>query len=262
MVLKKFDKAQSRLIDLLCLKILVIDGPDYCYDIYKKLKKGILPHALERKRMEPFKLYNNRVGRSLDRLEKQGFIEKEKQQRKSKKGPPRIFCHTTFHGLLHILEFHKESWGYINEIARKHVDKLPLIFGEWEYFGKKGVKDKVIEAMKAFCKTYVPYAYTSGRFERTNELFLREDMTRAILYFHLNLITLPPLNKASEQVRQQIFEREKMKTFEWVRIWLENRKLEQYLTRELDEDEREHEERLRNIRLVKEYIRSLKGISG
>jgi len=252
-------KQKNRLIDLLCLKILARDGTHWGYDIYIKLKKGELPRFLEKEKIEPFPFHSSTVSRSLERLEKQGFIIKAEQPVKSKKGPPNIPCTLTLFGLLRVLEISKELWGYIDEIAAKHANKLPLIFGEWNYFKEKRVEGKVLEAMKIFCKTYVPYMYTSRGLAKTDE-FLREDLTRNILFFHLGLITLPPLNKASEQIRQQIFEREKMKTFDWVKVWFENEKLRQYLTKELDEDEREHERRLRGNKLVREYIKNLGSI--
>ncbi|MGB9693267.1 MAG: hypothetical protein ACPLYF_00320, partial [Fervidobacterium sp.] len=135
-------------------------------------------------------------------------------------------------------------------------------FKQWKYFEKKGVKDRVIEAMKASCKTYVPYQYTQGKFQRTDEQFLRESMTFSILYFHMNFITLlPQLYGMPEQAKQQILEREKSKTLEWVKIWYDNPKLRRYLMMELDRDERESEERFKNVKLVREYIKNLESIS-
>lgn len=125
-------------------------------------------------------------------------------------------------------------------------------------FRKKGVKGKVIEAMKNFCITYVPYKFAGrGRLERTDEPLLQELMTHSTLYFHLSFITLPPLNKAPEQVRQYIFEREKKKALEWVKIWFGKQKLKLYLNEELDKYEREHEERLKNIKILRTYIRNI-----
>lgn len=262
LVSKKFTplsrEEKTLLMDLLCLLILAKDGPDWCYNIYKKLKKIELPRALNRKKKKPFKLWLSTVGRALDRLESQKLIKKEEKIRKLEKGHPKRIYHLNFHGLLYLLEFYKESWAHIDDIAIKHLDKLPLIFGEWEYFGEKGVKGKVIEAMKNFCITYVPYKFAGrGRLERTDEPLLIELMTHSTLYFDLGFITRPPLNKASEQIRHRIFEREKKKALEWVKIWFGNQKLKLYLNEELDKYERGHEEGLRNIKILREYIQSL-----
>jgi hypothetical protein len=59
-------------------------------------------------------------------------------------------------------------------------------------------------------------------------------------------------------MKKQIFERERVKTFDWAKVWYENERLKEYLVKELDYDEREHEIRLTGIRLVKEYIKNLK----
>lgn len=57
-------------------------------------------------------------------------------------------------------------------------------------------------------------------------------------------------------MRQYIFEREK-KAFEWVKIWFGKQKLKLYLNEELDKYEREHEERLKNIKILRTYIRNI-----
>jgi hypothetical protein len=239
---------------------LARDGTEWSYDICSKLKKGELSRFLKKAKIKPFPFYCTMVDRSLERLVKQGFITKVNQPVKSKKGPPRILCTLTLFGLLRLLEISKESWGYIDDIVTKHADKLPLIFGEWEHFREKHVERKVIEALKIFCKTYVPYMYASEGLDKIDD-FLREDLTRSILYFHLGLITLPPLDRASDEMKKQIFERERVKTFDWAKVWYENERLKEYLVKELDYDEREHEIRLTGIRLVKEYIKSLKSTS-
>ena len=252
-------KEKPLFLQLLCLLILARDGRDWCYDIYKKLKKNELPNALLRRRKKPFEIYLSKVGLALNELASLGLIRKGKKVMKLKKGHRKRMYYITFHGLLYVLEFYKESWRHIDEIAKKHADKLPLIFRQWEYFGEKGVKDKVIEAMRVFCKAYAPYQYTLGKWKRTDELFLREDMTRSVLFFYLNFITLPPLlSRVSQEARQQVLEREKRKTLEWVNIWLGKPKLKQYLTMELGRDEKEYKERLNNVRFVKEYIENLK----
>lgn len=249
-------KQKGHVIDLLCLKIMAKDGIEWSYDLYIKLKKSQLPSFLKNTKIKPFKFYYSMVDRSLQRLEKYGFIRKAKQRVKSKKGPPKILCTLTLLGLLRLLEINKESWGYIDEIATKHADKLPLIFGEWEHFKKNYAESKVIDALKAFCKAYIPRMYTSKGLDKVDD-FLREDLTRSILYFHLSLITLPPLGRVSEQRKQEIIELEKKRTFDWVKVWFENEKLREYLIKELDYDEREHEQRLAGIKLVKEYIRKI-----
>ncbi|MGB9756183.1 MAG: hypothetical protein ACPLVJ_00155 [Candidatus Bathyarchaeales archaeon] len=252
-------KQKQRLIDLLCLKILARDGTEWGYDLYKKLKESELPRFLKSNKIKPFEFYSSMVDRSLHRLEKCGFIKKSKGPVKSKKGPPKIPCSLTLFGLLRILEISKEPWGYIDEIAVKHADKLPVIFGAWKHFKEKQVENKVIEALKIFCKTYMPHWYTSKGLDKIDD-FLREDLTRSILYFHLGLITLPPLDRVSEQRRREIIELEKKRTFDWVKVWFENEKLREYLIKELDYDEREHEQRLAGIKLVKEQIKKLNGL--
>jgi hypothetical protein len=235
---------------------LAIDGTDWRYNIYNKLRKNVLPRVLKTERIEVLKFYSSTVNRSFERLEERGFVTIDEHPTKSEKGRPKFLCYLTLLGLLHALEFRKELWGYIDEIAVKHADKLPLIFGEWKHFKEKGVESKVVEAMKIFCKMYVPRLYAWRGLDNANRL-LCEDLTRHVLYFHLTLITLPPLDKASEQTRRRIYEREKTKTFDWVKVLLRNERLGEYLTKELDEDEREHENRLKGIRLVRKYIRDL-----
>lgn len=249
-------KQKQQIIDLLCLKILAKDGTEWGYDLYIKLKKSELPSFLENNKIKPFKFYYSMVDRSLQRLEKYGFIKKAEQPVKSKKGPPKILCTLTLFGLLRLLEISKESWGYIDEIAAMHADKLPLIFGEWKYFKENHAERRVIEALKTFCKAYIPHWYTSQGLESIDD-FLREDLTRSILYLYLGLITLPPLDKVSEQRRQEIIEFEKKRTFDWIKVWFEKEKLKEYMIKELDADEKEHEQRLIGIKLVKEYIKKL-----
>ena len=252
-------KERNRLIDLLCLKMLAIDGTDWAYDIYNKLRVRELPKIIKAENIDrkSFKFYFSSVDRSFDRLEKQGFVKKEEHSTKSKRGPPKFPCHLTLLGLLHALEFRKELWGRIDDIAEKHADRLPLIFGEWKYFSERGVKNKVIVVMQSFCKAYVPRMYTSDGFVNYDEKSLREDLTRTIFFFYLDFITLQHLIKTPDQMRQQIIEREKTRAFDWIRVWLSNEKLKQYMTEELDEDERENRNRLKSIRLVRRYIRDL-----
>lgn len=250
-------KQKQHLIDSLCLKILAKERVSWGYNIYCKLKQIELPRFLKiNNKIKPFPVYYSTIERSLQRLERRNFIKKAKEPTKSKKGPAQKLCTLTLLGLLYLLEFNKESWGYIKEIAEKHADKLPLIFGEWEHFKKNYAESKVIDALKAFCKTYLPHIYTFKGLDKAED-FLREDLTRSILYSHLSLITLPPLDKVSEQRKQEIIELEKKRTFDWVKVWFENEKLREYLIKELDYDEKEHEQRLTGIKLVKEYIKKI-----
>ena len=250
-------------LQLLCLLILARDGPYWCYGIFKKLNEDELPNALLGRRKESFKIYLTTVGRTLNELVSLGLIRKEKRLVKLKKGHPKRMYHITFHGLLYVLEFYEESWMHIDDIAKKHADKLPLIFKQWEYFGRKKVKKEVIQAMRIFCKTYVPYQSTLGKLERINAEFLRENMTRHILFFHLPLVTHPfYLSKASEEVKQNMYERAKRETLEWINIWLDNHRLEKYAKTELNRHEEECVERLTNIKLVKKYIQNREDSAG
>ncbi|MEM2145456.1 MAG: hypothetical protein QXV37_02135 [Candidatus Jordarchaeaceae archaeon] len=252
-------KQKQHLIDSLCLKILAKEGVSWGYKIYRKLKRIELPRFLRINKIKTFPVYYSTVERSLQRLERRMFIKKAKELTKSKKGPPQKLCTLTLLGLLYLLEFNKESWGYIEEIAAKHADKLPLIFGKWEHFKRNHAEGIVVDALKAFCRAYVPYLYESKGLDKMDD-FLREDLTRSVLYFHLSLITLPPLDiipKISENRKQEIFELMKKRTFEWVKIWFSDEKLREYLIKELNYDERECRQRLLGIKLVKENIRKI-----
>jgi hypothetical protein len=252
------NRQRNRLIDLLCLELLATEGAEWSYDIYHKLKAVLSPQFFITHRIASFELYPQLLDRRLDRLRKQAFIRRTTEPQKSKKGPPQKPWDITLFGLLHVLEFREELWTQIDEIAANHADKLPLIFKKdnWKHFVEKGGKERVKEAIKSFCETYIPHVYTSvGEPSKVDEL-LTADLTHHILWFHLSLITLPPLNKASRQIRQRIFEREMKKTLEWTKIWMDGGELEKFLANALCYDYQDTVGRLYGIKLVMEYMNS------
>jgi len=51
-------------------------------------------------------------------------------------------------GFFTVLLFNKRSWEYIDEIAQQQANWLPLIFGKWSFYSKKGLKDEVTRRLR------------------------------------------------------------------------------------------------------------------
>ncbi|RLI00110.1 hypothetical protein DRO19_00380 [Candidatus Bathyarchaeota archaeon] len=87
------------------------------------------------------------VLRHLKTLEYNHLIRLEKTEPASKGGKDRKIYTLTTEGLITALIL-EESWSKIDEIARKHANLLPLIFGKWEFFEKHGLKDLIIQFLR------------------------------------------------------------------------------------------------------------------
>jgi hypothetical protein len=54
----------------------------------------------------------------------------------------------TYSGLLAALET-TQSWKHISTIANNYKEMEPLLFGKWNFFEKKGIRDLIIQRMQA-----------------------------------------------------------------------------------------------------------------
>jgi DNA-binding PadR family transcriptional regulator len=102
-------------------------------------------------------------------------------------------------GLLVFLS-ERKNWlnrNGISDIAKKHPNMIPLIFGNWTYFVSAGVRDKVIEVLrKLFADEDVvhwlylvasgvilpPRTYNEAQMDRLGEYTIIEQITKRVLF--------------------------------------------------------------------------------
>lgn len=109
------------------LRKITIHGERTYYDLYRKDKVAS----------------NKTVQLALQTLENAKLIQPKKKTEGTEKKP----YVATLKGLLNLLIFDEEAWRQIDQIAKKHRDKL-LIFKKWQFFKEQNLKEKIIETLR------------------------------------------------------------------------------------------------------------------
>ena len=232
---------------------------------------GITKHLTEKKHLS---VSLSQVGRALDKSASEGLIRPLKGPRLKgqKKGP---FYYLTLVGLLKLLNYDVSPQD-LHLIVEKNIDKVPLLFSEWDYFEQNKVAPKIIYAMKYFYLSYVLAGrfavpnYSRSKKKRSKKkrkklpqqqkwLILRPKLnnavlTRYILFHYLPILTLSEF-ETKYPLKGRIVEQCRRISFEWARIWSGKPKLRQYLIEQLTLMENKTRTKLGYIMELKEHIK-------
>jgi hypothetical protein len=227
------------------LLYLGVNRMGHYYGIYKylTLKKGTRPYLIK-------------VWRALQRLKLEYLIEsfehKKQLEKGQKKGP---YYRLTIIGLLKIFTY-DDLYKHLSSIVENHANKA-LIFSEWDYFEEQGVKGKIIEAIKGFYTSYVSENSHFPGLEKQHPTLKRE-LDRYVLFYHLPIVSLAPFFRIKDRSSSLMaFERFRLRSFPWIRIWYDRRKLRRFMTREITQEQIMARDALIHIMEAKNFIRSL-----
>jgi len=233
---------------------------------------GITKHLTEKKHLS---VSLSQVGRALDKSASEGLIRPLKGPRLKgqKKGP---FYYLTLVGLLKLLNYDVSPQD-LHLIVEKNIDKVPLLFSEWDYFEQNKVAPKIIYAMKYFYLSYVLAGrfavpnYSRSKKKRSKKkrkklpqqqkwLILRPKLnnavlTRYILFHYLPILTLSEF-ETKYPLKGRIVEQCRRISFEWARIWSGKPKLRQYMDEQLTRMQEMTSEKLAQITELAEYVES------
>lgn len=188
-------------------------------------------------------IYASRVHEAIQKLAKEGDILVEKEKRKiDEKGQPIRPVRITPRGLFKILA-EEETWKFIEKIAPKQEDKFPL-FGYWEYFNERKVKDTFIAAMKHFFQYPLPYS--------SKELSkMGEEMRENMLKFYDSTI---PFNLAHHVLfLPLLLPSHPDDALKWLRVWNEKPHLKSFMMEEFQREK----ERSNEINRFLEYLKNV-----
>lgn len=145
----------------------------------------------------------------------------------------------TLSGLLVTFDY-TPTWNYIDQIAEKQADKLPLIFGKWQFFINKGVRDKVAKRFEGavlselwnLTKETIRFV-ESEETKKGIEIFRKEKMTSVLdLERTLTVNTLmfsyvwPPSFKLEKYYDEEL---------EWTKILMQDSDLADFWFKEAEE---------------------------
>lgn len=82
----------------------------------------------------------------LHKLQREKSLLKVVKEVRLPNGSTQTWYDLTMRGLVIVLGY-GDAWNNIDGIAEHQADKLPLVFGKWNYFAKKGAKEQLIAAL-------------------------------------------------------------------------------------------------------------------
>lgn len=229
----------------------------------------LIKHLNEEKKLS---VWPSKVCRALDKLASEGAIKplKGPRQKGQKKGP--FYC-LTLVGLLKLLNYGVSSQDtYL--IIENNINKVPLLFSEWDYFEQNKVAPKIVYAMRYFYFSYVlagrfdvpNYSRSKKKLSKKKELPQQQNwlirrpklnnavLMRYILFHYLPMLTLSGF-ETEYPLKGRIVEQCRRISFEWARIWSGKPELRQYLIEQLTPMENKTRTKLGNIMELKEYIK-------
>jgi DNA-binding PadR family transcriptional regulator len=113
------------------MKVLALEKEFAQYDMPKRISKNY-----------------RTVLRHVTDLKKNGLIRLSRTEESKKGGKDRNIYTLTEHGLLYALAF-SDVWQDIDKVASNYHDMIPLIFGEWDFYIEKGLRNGIITRLQA-----------------------------------------------------------------------------------------------------------------
>jgi len=203
----------------------------YYYEIYKFC-------AASRKKTQACEdhVWQSHVWRALQELKSEHLIESYKDKKQIEKGQKKgPYYRLTITGLVKIFTY-DDLHKYLYLIAENHANKA-LIFSEWDYFEKQGVKEKIIEAVKDF---HISWFSENSHLAKSKKPppTLKQELDRYVLFYHLPLVRWAPFARIRDRTSSlTIFEQFRRRSFPWIRIWYGRRKLRQFMTKEITQEQ-------------------------
>jgi len=113
------------------IKVLALEKEFAQYDLPKRIGKNY-----------------RTVLRHLKDLKKDGLIKLSRTEESAKGGKERNIFTLTEYGLLYALGY-SNIWPNIDKVASNYGEILPLIFGKWDLYIEKGLRNEIIARLQA-----------------------------------------------------------------------------------------------------------------
>lgn len=182
--------------------------------------------------------------RSIEHLLEKDLIRLVEKGKRGKK----IYDLTVL-GLFVALTF-RASWKYIDEIADKQKEKLP-VFKHWGHFMEKGWRDEILELLFLFVfkkvKPYVEYSRETGFF-----------LLMPVDYYYINPYVTTPFIDHLLALGDEDFQRDvNVETKKWLQTLMGKEDLKLCLGEFLEDSENRFQRALTNVRLWKKFVKNL-----
>jgi DNA-binding PadR family transcriptional regulator len=235
----KVTKVEKRI-----LEEIARNDPLWLSELVRKVKKQRWTRGIEEKVFSP-----EGVEKALRRLQKKNLLEVVRTK-KLPSGVEQAWYDLTLCGLVEVLTY-EDMWDHIDDIAKHKADKLPLVFGKWDYFAKKGAKEQLIAALcwavdDPLVGFYVGVWNQLPNYKQT----LRDRLTERVLFFSMDETSGWSLDYQIPYSMKSII----LGAKEWVAILTGDPDLKEYMNRNLERFTERFERYLEDIKLLKMLV--------
>jgi hypothetical protein len=190
------------------------------------------------------------VEQALHRLLKEKNLIEVVRTEVDESGVRQAWYDVTMRGLVAALTY-EDTWDHIDEIAKHKADKLPLVFGKWDYFAKKGAKEQLTAALSwAVDDPLVAFYVGAWNELPDSKQALRDRLTERVLFFSMDVTSGWSLDYQLPYSRKSVI----LGAKEWVEILMGDPDLKEYMNRNLERFTERFERYLEDIRLLKMLV--------
>lgn len=189
------------------------------------------------------------VEQALHRLKKKNLIEVVRTEG-TPSGVTQSWYDVTLRGLVVALS-NEDTWNHIDEIAKHKTDKLPLVFGKWDYFAKKGAKEQLIAAL-CWAVDDPLVGFYVGVWNQLPDYkqALGDRLTERVLFFSMDVTSGWSLDYQLPYSRKSVI----LGAKEWVGVLMGDPDLKEYMNRNLERFTERFQRYLEDIRLLKMLV--------
>jgi len=230
------------------LEEIARDDPLWQSELIRRLKKPRWTHGVKEKVPSP-----EGVEKALHRLLKKDLLEAVKTE-KLPSGVEQVWYDLTLRGLVEVLTF-VDMWDHIDDIAKHKAEKLPLVFGKWDYFAKRTAKKQVIAALCwAVDEPHVGFIVGVWNQLPNYKQALKDRLTERVLFFSMDVTSGWSLDYQIPYSMKSVI----LDAREWVSILMGDPDLKEYMNRNLERFTEKFERYLEDIRLLRMLVAEAK----
>jgi DNA-binding PadR family transcriptional regulator len=235
----KVTKVEKRI-----LEEIARNDPLWLSELIRKVQKQRWNRGVKEKVFSP-----EGVEKALRRLQKKNLLEVVRTK-KLPSGVEQAWYDLTLRGLVEALTY-VDMWDHIDDIAKHKADKLPLVFGKWDYFAKKGAKEQLIAAL-CWAVDDPLVGFYVGVWNQLPDYkqALGDRLTERVLFFSMDITSGWSLDYQIPYSRKSVI----FGAIEWVRILMGDPDLKEYMNRNLERFTERFERYLEDIKLLKMLV--------
>ena len=189
------------------------------------------------------------VGKALERLCQKNLIE-EVRTNQTPSGLKQVWYDVTLFGIVAALT-QEDTWKHIDKIAAQKASKLPLVFGKWNYFIEKGVRETLVKALSwAVDDPMVTFYAGTWTKSSDKEISLRDRLTERVLFFSMDLTSGWSLDYQAPFTLKSII----IPAEDWIPVLTGDNDLRNYLNNSLERFSEKYRQNLFDIELLKALI--------